>query len=150
MFVLYFWGNLIVSQGCLNLCIAENSLDFWSSCFCLRCWDCRCVPPYLLYMVLGIGLRASCVLVRHSANWATSLDPSHTEKLILHFNDLILGWGGVCVVTVSGGQRTACKSVFSPTTQGPLLPCGSQDFVVAVVVWLVCFFCFYFKMFILQ
>lgn len=42
-----------------------------------KCHDCRRAPPCQVYGVLGIRLRASCMLSKHSANWTTY----HTKRI---------------------------------------------------------------------
>lgn len=72
LYLLFLWQDLMYPRIAL---LALNSLCNWgwldpSAFISFDCWDCRHIPPHLIYVVLKIEPRALCLLGKQSTNWA--------------------------------------------------------------------------------
>jgi hypothetical protein len=71
--------------------VSISLCSLWSSCLCLLSarfsavskWEKKKVSKCLVYVLLGVKLRASCILAMCSTKWATSLSPKCNFKKIL-------------------------------------------------------------------
>lgn len=65
-------GSYTVQAGLKFILQPRMTLNFWSpSTIPPKCWGYRYAWPYSIYVLLGIQMRALCMLSKYSTNWAT-------------------------------------------------------------------------------
>lgn len=70
LFLLLLRHDLMYSRLAANLLCSQGWLfNFWSPSTS-KCWDCRYILPYAVYMVVVVKPKTLCVLRKHSTNWA--------------------------------------------------------------------------------